>query len=365
MSRPIAASSLLRAEPLIGLVVIGGARRARACSATGSSPHDPNEQNIPRRLEGPSSDYWLGTDHLGRDVVSRLDRRHPDRPDARRCRSSPSRWWSGLSVGLASGYRGGRVDAVTLFAIDFLAAFPGLILALVLIPLLGVSTQTLIFVLAVAFVPPYVRVTRASVLGVKERGFVLAERALGASSWRIAVRHILPNIIGPIVDPGRDRHSGRHRRRGRSVVPRPRRAAARPRRGARCCSRGSRASATRRVRCSGRRPPSRVTTVAFTLVGESLRSDSERDAAETAQAGARRMTRRDCSSVRNLDVVYRVGGTDLPALQDVSFDIARGEIVGLVGESGSGKSTVAAAILRILARNGRITAVRSSSADAS
>jgi peptide/nickel transport system permease protein len=86
-----------------------------------------------------------------------------------------------------------------LLGIDLLAAFPGLILALVLIPLLGVSTTTLIFVLAVAFVPQYVRVTRASTLAMKERSFVLAERALGAGSLRITFRHILPNIIRPII----------------------------------------------------------------------------------------------------------------------------------------------------------------------
>jgi peptide/nickel transport system permease protein len=162
------------------------------------TPHDPNEQNIARRLEGPSSDYWLGTDHLGRDLVSRL--------------MAGTRiglqlaipviaiaLLIGLSVGLTSGYHGGKVDTATLFVIDLLAAFPGLILALILIPLLGVSTTALIVVLAVAFVPPYVRVTRASTLAVKERGFVLAERALGASSLRITFRHILPNIIRPIV----------------------------------------------------------------------------------------------------------------------------------------------------------------------
>jgi peptide/nickel transport system permease protein len=105
----------------------------------------------------------------------------------------------GLSVGLASGYRGGSVDTATIFTVDLLAAFPGLILALILIPLLGASTGALILVLSIAFIPPYVRVTRASTLGAKERGYVLAERALGASNSRITFRHILPNIIGPIV----------------------------------------------------------------------------------------------------------------------------------------------------------------------
>jgi peptide/nickel transport system permease protein len=162
------------------------------------SPHDPNQQNIARRLEGPSGDYWLGTDHLGRDVASRLI----DGTSVGLMLALPViaiALLIGLSVGLASGYHGGRVDTATVLGIDFLAAFPGLILALVLIPLLGASTGALILVLSLAFVPPYVRVTRASTLGAKERGYVLAERALGASSWRITFRHILPNIIRPII----------------------------------------------------------------------------------------------------------------------------------------------------------------------
>jgi peptide/nickel transport system permease protein len=162
------------------------------------APHGPNEQNIARRLEGPSLDYWLGTDHLGRDVLSRLI----DGTRVGLLLAIPVIAIAlviGLSIGLASGYHGGRVDTATLLAVDLIAAFPGLILALILIPLLGASTGALILVLSLAFVPPYVRVTRASTLGIKERGFVLAERALGASSWRITFRHILPNIIRPIV----------------------------------------------------------------------------------------------------------------------------------------------------------------------
>jgi peptide/nickel transport system permease protein len=149
-------------------------------------------------LEGPSADHWLGTDHLGRDLASRLI----VGTRIGLMLAIPVITIAlviGLAVGLASGYHGGRVDTGTLFVIDTLAAFPGLILALIVIPLLGVSTGSLIVVLAFAFVPPYVRVTRASTLGAKERGYVLAERALGASSWRITSRHILPNIIGPIA----------------------------------------------------------------------------------------------------------------------------------------------------------------------
>lgn len=244
------------------------------------APHDPNAQNIPRRLEGPSTDYWLGTDHLGRDLASRLIvgtriglmLAVPVITIALAI---------GLAVGLASGFHGGRVDSVTLFMIDALAAFPGLILALILIPLLGVSTTSLIVVLAIAFVPPYVRVTRASTLGAKERPYVLAERALGAGSWRITSRHILPNIIGPIIVLAAiDLPFVIVAEAGLSFlglgVPPPE-----PSWGAMLFEGFSRV----------RDAPGPVlwpavaiaiTTIAFTLVGESFR-DSERDAAETVK----------------------------------------------------------------------------------
>ncbi len=162
------------------------------------TPSDPNRQNIPRRLEGPSWDYWLGTDHLGRDLLSRLIA--GTRVGlAMALPTVAAALVIGLAIGLASGYAGGRVDAIGLLIVDFLGAFPGLILALVLIPLLGTSIPTLVFVLMIAFMPPYARVTRASVLAVKERQFVLAERALGASAWRITLAHVLPNVVAPVL----------------------------------------------------------------------------------------------------------------------------------------------------------------------
>jgi peptide/nickel transport system permease protein len=186
-----------RGGRLVGLVVIA-LLVVLAVFGDSIAPYDPNAQDIAHRLQGPSGGHWLGTDHLGRDVLSRLI----DGTRVGLMLAVPVIAIAlviGLSVGLASGYRGGSVDTATIFTVDLLAAFPGLILALILIPLLGASTGALILVLSIAFIPPYVRVTRASTLGAKERGYVLAERALGASNSRITFRHILPNIIGPIV----------------------------------------------------------------------------------------------------------------------------------------------------------------------
>jgi peptide/nickel transport system permease protein len=264
---------------VVGLAVIG-ALLVLAVLGEWIAPHDPNDQNIPRRLEGPSADYWLGTDHLGRDVASRLI----VGTRIGLALAVPVITIAliiGLSVGLASGYHGRRVDTVTLFVVDALAAFPGLILALILIPLLGVSTTSLIVVLAFAFVPPYVRVTRASTLGAKERGYVVAERALGASSWRIMGRHILPNIIGPIlVLAAIDLPFVIVAEAGLSFlglgVPPPD-----PSWGSMLFEGFSR---VRDAPGPVLWPATAiaVTTIAFTLVGESFR-DRERDAAETVQ----------------------------------------------------------------------------------
>ena len=162
------------------------------------APYDPAAQDIVHRLEGPSQAHWLGTDFLGRDLLSRLI----VGTRVAFVIAIPAVGLAlglGLIMGVAGGYLRGVTDGVVLFIIDFMAAFPGLILALAVIALLGPSVPNLIVVLAIAFIPGYARVSRASVLSVKEQQFVMAERALGASAARITGRHIMPNIIAPIL----------------------------------------------------------------------------------------------------------------------------------------------------------------------
>lgn len=169
-------------------------------AVTGSllAPYDPVALDIPNELQGPSADHLLGTDALGRDLLSRLIAGTRIGFEI----ALPTVALAGLiglALGVAGGYLGGLVDAAVLFVLDFLSAFPGLILALALVALLGPSIPNLIGALMIGLIPPYARVARASVLTLKEEGFVLAERALGASVWRIATLHIVPNIIAPIV----------------------------------------------------------------------------------------------------------------------------------------------------------------------
>jgi len=162
------------------------------------APYDPAEQNIKRKLEGPSSDYWLGTDHLGRDLFSRLV--FGTRVALGTAIPSVTAAMAlGIILGLAGGFVGGSLDNVILVFMDTLQAFPAIILTLSLLALLGASATNVIIVIAVAYTPGYARIVRAQVLAIKAQPFVEVERSLGASNLRIVLIHILPNILAPLV----------------------------------------------------------------------------------------------------------------------------------------------------------------------
>ena len=159
---------------------------------------DPAAQDVARRLEGPSTDHWLGTDHLGRDLLARLT------VGARialgvAVPAVVSALVIGLALGLAAGYLGGRVDRLVIVVTDALQAFPAVILALAFLALLGPSLNNVVFVIAIGFAPGYVRVARASVLAIKQDVFVEAERSLGAGTARVVGVHILPNVVAPML----------------------------------------------------------------------------------------------------------------------------------------------------------------------
>lgn len=162
------------------------------------APYPHTEQNISRRLEGPSADYWLGTDHLGRDILSRLiigtrvalGTAFP---------SVLAALTAGLVIGLVAGYAGGRVDNVILVVMDTLQAFPALLLALALMALLDPSVSNVILVIAIAYTPGYARIVRAQVLSVKEEPYIEVERSFGASHMRISLVHIVPNLLAPLL----------------------------------------------------------------------------------------------------------------------------------------------------------------------
>jgi peptide/nickel transport system permease protein len=162
------------------------------------SPYGAAEQDIPNRLQGPSAEHLLGTDHLGRDLLSRLlfGTRVALGTAFPAVLAALS---AGLVLGLVSGYIRGAVDNVLLVIMDSLQAFPTVLLALALLALLGPSQGSVILAIAVARSPGYARIVRAQVLAVKENPFVEAERSLGASTLRIILVHIVPNIMAPLV----------------------------------------------------------------------------------------------------------------------------------------------------------------------
>jgi peptide/nickel transport system permease protein len=186
-----------RPSGLFGLIIVAGLIIVLVFAPV-LSPYDDAKQDIQNRLQGPSAAHWLGTDHLGRDLLSRLifgtrvalGTAFP---------SVLGALVGGLILGLIAGYAGGNVDNAILVITDSLQAFPAVILALALLALLGPSSTNVIVVIIMAFMPGYARVARAQVLSVKENPFVEVERSLGASNGRIIFVHILPNILAPLV----------------------------------------------------------------------------------------------------------------------------------------------------------------------
>jgi peptide/nickel transport system permease protein len=161
------------------------------------APYAPDAQDIPSRLQGPSWDHLIGTDELGRDLLSRVI--YSTRIELGVAIPSVlAALGIGLILGVLAGYRGGMLDNALIVVMDSIQAFPAVILALVLLALLGSSLKNVIIVIAVAFIPNYARVSRALVLALKNHQFVEAERSLGSSPLRLVGVHIVPNIIAPL-----------------------------------------------------------------------------------------------------------------------------------------------------------------------
>ncbi len=156
------------------------------------------EQDIPSMLQGPSQAHWLGTDHLGRDLWSRIV--YGSRIALSVALPSVGiALTAGVIVGLVAGYVGGIVDDITLVILDSLQAFPAVILALTILALLGPSLVNVIIVIGLAWTPGSARIARAQVLTTKQNQYIEVERSLGARQARILSVHILPNILAPLL----------------------------------------------------------------------------------------------------------------------------------------------------------------------
>lgn len=162
------------------------------------APYHYAEQDIPSMLQGPSREHPLGTDHLGRDIWSRIV--YGARIAlAVALPAVAAALAGGMLIGLTAGYVGGIVDDVTLVILDSLQAFPAVILALAILALLGSSLVNVIIVISLAWIPGYARITRAQVLSTKQNPYIEVEHSLGAKQSRILFFHILPNVLAPLL----------------------------------------------------------------------------------------------------------------------------------------------------------------------
>ena len=165
------------------------------------APHDPLDQNILDRLEGPSAEYWMGTDAFGRDILSRILYGAQISLMIGLVSISVA-LVIGTVIGLVAGYVGGKTDIIVMQIMDVLLAFPSLILGLIVVAMLGPSISNLIIAIALTAIPPFARIARAPTIVVKEREFVEAGRALGYSNIRLMGGHILPNILPEVLVMG-------------------------------------------------------------------------------------------------------------------------------------------------------------------
>ena len=159
---------------------------------------DPTEINLPERLLSPSPEHLLGTDHLGRDTFSRII--HGARMTLLAAAATLFLSMTiALTVGILSGYHGGWPDTALMGVVDLLLAFPSLILALAVAGALGPSLFNVLLAAGAVWWVGHARIIRGVTLGARQMEYVTAARAAGASNLRIILRHIAPNILGPII----------------------------------------------------------------------------------------------------------------------------------------------------------------------
>jgi peptide/nickel transport system permease protein len=170
-----------------------------ALSAPWLAPYDPIAQNLPARLAAPSAAHWMGTDELGRDILSRII--YGTRVSMLVSVSVVfGAGIIGLAIGSVAGYFGGWFDRlVNIVLINAFLSFPGILLAIAFAAFLGPGLDKVILALVVTGWAGYARLARAQVLQAKEMEYVLAARSLGASHTRILIRHLLPNIVQPLL----------------------------------------------------------------------------------------------------------------------------------------------------------------------
>jgi peptide/nickel transport system permease protein len=162
------------------------------------APYSPVAQHPGMELQPPGAQFWLGSDDLGRDLYSRI--LYGARVSfAVGIIATALGAAVGISTGLLSGYMGGWVDSVIMRIYDALLAFPGIIIGIAVISILGPSTLNVAYALAIGGMPFFARLMRSSVLSEREREYVYAARCIGSGNGRIMFRHVMPNTLAPLL----------------------------------------------------------------------------------------------------------------------------------------------------------------------
>ena len=335
------------------------------------TPYDPLKQNLMQALEGPSAAHWLGTDDLGRDVLSRL---------IAGCRiaiiaaaeATSIALILGVPIGLFIGYRGGWWDWVVMRVVEAIMSIPGIMVAIVIIAILGAGLHRAMIALGILFSTSFLRLARGVVLAEREEVYVKSARVVGASDGRILLRHIFPNIAPPlIVQVTLTVGAVLLAEAGLSFIGlgvQPPNAS--------WGTMLNTAASYMELDWFLAIPPGIaivLTVLSINLLGDVLRDAIGRGiAVETnpavavtrfeaaAQPGEERAATPDRDEggvlhVERLQVVVSTADGEVPVITDLSFGIARGETLGLVGESGSGKTITSLAILGLIGAAGRST----------
>jgi peptide/nickel transport system permease protein len=203
IANPLRRGSLLRRlfanrSGTVGLVIIVIYLVIGLLGAVRATPFPPNENHARDRLKPPSAQYIMGTDLLGRDVASRIMEGAANSLRVAILAVALSSVL-GTALGTVSGYAGGRVDNVIMRVMDVFFAFPALLMALVVVTVLGAGANTTILAITIIYTPIIVRDARGPTLSVKEMEFVTAARSIGVRGGGILWRHILPNILAPLI----------------------------------------------------------------------------------------------------------------------------------------------------------------------
>ncbi|WP_199844157.1 dipeptide/oligopeptide/nickel ABC transporter permease/ATP-binding protein [Streptomyces sp. RTd22] len=330
------------------------------------APHDPLDQDLRRIYQGPSGTYWLGTDSLGRDVLSRLMH-----GGALSLLGSGEAvlvaLFIGIPFGLLAGYRGGWADAVISRIAEALMALPVIIILLAVVAVYGRGFAVSMGALGVIFSAAIIRLVRATTAAVRSELYVDAARVSGLRAPRIVVRHVLPNVIAPVlIQSSLTLGTALLIQSGLGFLglgPQP----PAPNWGA-----GIAEAATAINQDAWLMVPTGgvlvLTVLAFNFLGDALRdaAPAGRGAAATGRFFGHSALPADSDAAEPADdgVLLRVrglvvsfpedGGGDQPVVDGVGFDVRPGETVGLVGESGCGKTVTALSVLGLVPGAGHV-----------